>query len=91
MLKSLAIGLLTMTATVSTAVFAGNTSAPADGGGPLCWILPFLCDHQPPGGGGATAAPEIDPASAAAALTLLAGGLVVLRGRRGGKSDRKDS
>ena len=36
-------------------------------------------------------APEIDPESAAAALTLLAGGLAVLRARRAGKSEKKDS
>ena len=92
MLKSLAIGLLTLTATVSTAALAGTGSAPPAGEGIICWILPFLCQHHSGGGGGGvTAAPEIDPASAAAALTLLAGGLVVLRGRRAGKSEKKDS
>lgn len=87
MLKSLAIGLLTLTATVSTAAFAGTGSAPPAGEGIqgiLCYILPFLCapKHGSGPGGGVTAAPEIDPASAAAALTLLAGGLAALRGRR---------
>jgi hypothetical protein len=95
MLKSLAIGLLTLSATVSTASFAGTTSAPpADEGIQqlLCYILPFLCaPTKGGGGGGVTAAPEIDPASAAAALTLLGGGLVMLRGRRAGKSEKKDS
>jgi hypothetical protein len=92
MLKSLAIGLLTLTATVSTAAFAGTGSAPS-GEGLLCYILPFLCAPQPGhgGGGGVTSAPEIDPESAAAALTLLAGGLAVLRARRAGKSEKKDS
>jgi hypothetical protein len=94
MLKSLAIGLLSLTATVSTATFAGTTSSapPADEGlqGILCWLLPVLCEHHS-GGGGVTAAPEIDPESAAAALTLLAGGLAVLRARRAGKSEKKDS
>jgi hypothetical protein len=94
MLKSLAIGLLSLTATVSTASFAGTPSAPPGGGlGILCYILPFLCapEHGKGGGGGVTSAPEIDPASAAAALTLLAGGLAVLRARRAGKSGKKDS
>jgi len=93
MLKSLAIGLLSLTATVSTAAFAGTPSAPSpnNGLGILCYILPFLCAPPPHGGGGGvTSAPEIDPESAAAALTLLAGGLAVLRARRGGKSDKKD-
>jgi hypothetical protein len=91
MLKPLAIGLLTLTATVSGSAFAG-TSVPA-GNGILCYILPILCG--PTGGtgghGGPTSAPEIDPASAAAALTLLAGGLAALRGRRYGKTEKKDA
>jgi hypothetical protein len=95
MLKSLAIGLLSLTATVSTATFAGTTTTPpADEGieGIICSILPILCQHKSGGGGGGvTAAPEIDPASAGAALTLLAGGLAVLRARRAGKSEKKDS
>jgi hypothetical protein len=85
MLKSLAIGLLTLTAALSTAAFAGNNPPPATQGqdGVLCWILPWLCEsHGKPGGGGATAAPELDPAGAIVALTLLAGGLAVVRGRR---------
>ena len=92
MLKSLAIGLLSLTATVSTAAFAGNAAPAGNGGlGILCYILPFLCQGQPTGGGGTvTSAPEIDPESAAAALTLLAGGLAVLRARRAGKSEKKD-
>lgn len=89
MLKSLAIGLLTLTAAVSTAAFAGGQGAPPlNQGGLICWILPWVCErppHQP--GGGVAAAPEIDPAEAAAALTLLAGGLAALRGRRSGKKD----
>jgi hypothetical protein len=94
MLKSLAIGILTLTATVSTAAFAGTTSpVPAGNGlGILCYILPFLCAAPPGSGGGkVTSAPEIDPASAAAALTLLGGGLAVLRARRYRKPDDKDS
>jgi hypothetical protein len=95
MLKSLAIGLLTLTATVSTAAFAGTSAPPAGEGmqGILCYILPFLCAPQPGhgGGGGVTSAPEIDPASAAAALTLLGGGLAVLRARRYRKSDKEDT
>ncbi len=93
MLKSLAIGLLSLTATVSTAALAGTTSpAPAGNGlGILCYILPFLCAPQPGPGGHVTSAPEIDPASAAAALTLLGGGLAVLRARRYRKPDKKDS
>lgn len=90
MLKSLAIGLLTLTATVSTAAFAGNNTPPApqDLGGIVCWILPWVCEnHHKPGGSGPTAAPEIDPAAAAAAFTLLAGGLAVLRGRRSRKRE----
>lgn len=92
MLKSLAIGFLTLTATVSTAAFAGTPSAPPSGIGLLCYILPFLCQHHSGGGGGGvTSAPEIDPESAAAALTLLAGGLAVLRARRSSKSEKKDT
>lgn len=94
MLKSLAIGLLSLTATVSTAAFAGTPSPPSPAGIQqiLCYILPFLCAPQSGGGGSTvTSAPEIDPESAAAALTLLAGGLAVLRARRVGKSDRKDT
>jgi len=93
MLKSLAIGLLTLTATVSTTAFAGIGSPPPSSEGLLCYILPFLCAPQPGhgGSGGVTSAPEIDPESAAAALTLLAGGLAVLRARRAGKSEKKDS
>lgn len=93
MLKSLAIGLLTLTATVSTAAFAGTTTgSAAPGESILCYILPFLCAAPPGSGGGkVTSAPEIDPASAAAALTLLAGGLAALRGRRASKSDKKDA
>jgi hypothetical protein len=91
MLKSLAIGLLSLTATVSTAAFAGTPAAPNNGLGILCYILPFLCAAPPQGGGGGvTSAPEIDPESAAAALTLLAGGLAVMRARRASKSDKKD-
>jgi len=89
MLKSLAIALLTLTATVSTAAFAGGQGSPPpldQGGGLLCRILPWLCESHPHpgggGGGGVTAAPEIDPAEALTALTLLSGGLAVLRGRR---------
>jgi len=88
MLKSLAIGFLTLTAAVSTAAFAGNSTPAPQGEGLLCWILPFLCQpHQPPGGGsggggGVTAAPEFDPADMMTAFTLLAGGLAVVRGRR---------
>ncbi len=90
MLKSLAIGLLTLTATVSGSAFAGS-AAPATGG-ILCYFLPILCGPiGGTGGHGPTSAPEIDPASAAAALTLLAGGLAVLRGRRAGKSEKKDA
>jgi len=90
MLKSLAIGLLTLTAAVSTAAFAGNHGwAPQGEGGQdgfLCWIAPWLCEnHDHQGSGGPTAAPEIDPAEALAALTLLSGGLAVLRGRRSGR------
>ncbi|HEV7136325.1 MAG TPA: hypothetical protein VIC29_14510 [Steroidobacteraceae bacterium] len=88
MLKPLAVGLLTLTAAVSTAAFAGNYSPPPpDQDGILCWILPWLCAPHKGHGGGVTSAPEIDPASAAAALTLLGGGLAVLRARR---SRRKD-
>jgi hypothetical protein len=93
MLKSLAVGLLTLTATVSTAAFAGPPIPPPPAGIQqiLCYVLPFLCAPEPGkgGGGGVTSAPEIDPASAAAALTLLGGGLAVLRARRAGK--KKDS
>jgi hypothetical protein len=90
MLKSLAIGMLTLTAAVSTASFAGNSPPPLNqqGGGLICYILPFLCQAPPhQGGSGPTSAPEIDPASAAAALTLLAGGLAALRGWRSRKKD----
>jgi hypothetical protein len=90
MLKSLAIGMLTLTAAVSTATFAGTTSPPLNQPGEslLCYILPFLCQAPPhQGGSGPTSAPEIDPASAAAALTLLAGGLAALRGWRSRKKD----
>lgn len=91
MLKSLAIGLLTLTAAVSSAAFAGNQGPPpspsqGDQGGLLCWILPWFCEshHQGGGGGngGVTAAPEFDPADMMTAFTLLAGGLAVIRGRR---------
>jgi hypothetical protein len=91
MLKSLAIGLLTLTATVSGSAFAGTAAPPP--GGIICYILPFLCANSGGhgSGSGVTSAPEIDPASAAAALTLLAGGLAALRGRRAGKTEKKDS
>jgi hypothetical protein len=92
MLKSLAIGLLTLTAAVSSAAFAGDHGPPptpyqGDQGGLLCRILPWLCEshlHQGGGGGdgGVTAAPEFDPAGMMTAFTLLAGGLAVVRGRR---------
>lgn len=90
MLKSLAIGVLTLTAAVSSAAFAGNHGPPpppyqGDQGGLLCRILPWLCEsppHQGGGGGGVTAAPEFDPADMMTAFTLLAGGLAVIRGRR---------
>ena len=91
MLKSLAIGMLTLTAAVSTATFAGNAtplSLNQPGESLICYILPFLCQAPPhQGGSGPTSAPEIDPASAAAALTLLAGGLAALRGWRSRKKD----
>jgi len=88
MLKSLAIGLLTLTAACSTAAFAHDNGPPSPqdhGDFGICRILPFFCNdshHQPNPGGGVNAAPEIDPAGAMAALSLLAGGLAVMRGRR---------
>ena len=93
MMKSLAIGLLTLSATCSTAALARDSEwqlpPPDQNLGWLCRALPFLpfCDSHKQGGGGVVAAPEIDPASAAAALTLLAGGLAALRGRRSAKQE----
>lgn len=91
MLKSLAIGLLTLTAACSTAAFAGDggwqLQPPSQDSGWCSW-LPFLCgdhdsdDHHHHHQGGPAAAPEIDAAGAMAALSLLAGGLAVMRGRR---------
>lgn len=95
MLKSLAIGLLTLTAACSTAAFAhddgGSWNWWNQGGGSSCsWFRPWTCwdhhhHHDHPGGGSVNAAPEIDPAGAMAALSLLAGGLAVMRGRRSGR------
>lgn len=97
MMKSLAIGLLTLSATCSTAAFADDFTPPQWTAGESWWqyVETYIQDwedywsqhdnHQ--SGSGPVAAPEIDPASAAAALTLLAGGLVALRGRRSAKKD----
>jgi hypothetical protein len=87
MLKSLAIGLLALTATCSTAAFAGNSapqSLPSGLEGILCQWWPSLpfCSGSTDPSGGVHAAPEIDAAGAMAALSLLAGGLAVMRGRR---------
>jgi hypothetical protein len=98
MLKPLAIGLLTLTATFSTAAFADNDNSfppapqwtwgesfPTFENALETWwqeIISELCGQQGTNGGGTVAAPEIDPAGAMAALSLLAGGLAVMRGRR---------
>lgn len=95
MLKPLAVGLLTLSAACSTAVFADDDSfTPPQYTAGESWqqyvqiwwqdLMDWWSQEQKEDqdAGGPVAAPEIDPASAIAALSLLAGGLAVMRGRR---------
>ncbi|MGH8291092.1 MAG: hypothetical protein ACREV7_19150 [Steroidobacteraceae bacterium] len=85
MLKSLALGLLTVSAACTTVVFAHDTHNVKFHDQSVTWCHKG-CDRQNQQTGNSdpspAAAPEIDPAGAMGALTLLAGGLLVIRGRR---------
>ena len=74
-----------MSKKLAVVILAFGAVATAQAGSRLSHFL----ESSPPShdsSGGPAAAPEIDPASAMSAFTLLAGGLVMIRGRRTGKS-----
>ena len=93
MIKPLAVGLLTLIATCSTAAFAGNGGSPPPPQSIICsipllsWLPMCRASQQPQPAGGPPAAPEIDTGGAVAARTLLAGGLAALRAHRSTKKD----
>jgi hypothetical protein len=90
MLKSLALGLLTMSAACTSVALAHDNHNIKfhDQSVTFCHKNCDNRNYQPPGNTDPSpaAAPEIDPAGAMAALTLLAGGLAVVRGRRGSRA-----
>jgi hypothetical protein len=68
-----AIGILALSAGLTTAAFAGQWTASAHTG---FGVSQHIFAAAP------ASAPEIDPAGALSGLTLLLGGLAVVRGRR---------